>query len=126
MARAAKRRQIELGWFETAVLVVGYVASLAIVGVTGIYVGQRTVQQRLGEKNRAIRLPVADSGEQSGDGATEPRGEPAITFYEKLGKAVKEPSEEKAIFKEGRISKNPVFQLLLQKLLFGQFGSLNS
>jgi DedD protein len=76
---------------EALVLMLGYIASLGIVGVGGIYVGQRTVQQRLGMKERIFRLPV-DPG-PAGDPAA--ADEPDITFYEKLGQKGRAASEKK-------------------------------
>ena len=84
MARPHARRRIEIGWVEAIVLVFGYVLSLGVVGLGGIYVGQRAVQQRLGAKERVFRLPI-----ETGPGATAPdlgAEEPDITFYEALGK----------------------------------------
>jgi cell division septation protein DedD len=93
MTRPRTRRRIEIGWFEAIVLVFGYVLSLGVVGLGGIYVGQRAVQQRLGAKERVFRLPI-----DGGPGSPNPgvaAEEPDITFYETLGKGEARP--------EGRI-----------------------
>ncbi len=84
MTRPRARRRIEIGWMEAIVLVFGYVLSLGVVGLGGVYVGQRAVQQRLGAKERVFRLPIdAGPGAPNPDVAAE---EPDITFYEALGK----------------------------------------
>jgi cell division septation protein DedD len=93
MTRPRTRRRIEIGWFEAIVLVFGYVLSLGVVGLGGIYVGQRTVQQRLGAKERVFRLPI-----DRGPGSPNPEvaaEEPDITFYEALKGEARAP--------EGRI-----------------------
>lgn len=96
MARPRTRRRIELGWFEAVVLMLGYVVSLGIVGVGGVYVGQRAVQQRVVEKDRIQRLPAAGAG--SASTVRRPSSEePDITFYETLGKAKKPPGEGRVI-----------------------------
>lgn len=79
------RRRIELGWFEAVVLLIGYVASLGLVGVAGIYIGQRAVHQHFGRKERLIRLPI--SAEDPSAQMEPESGEPDITFYNKLGRA---------------------------------------
>lgn len=96
MARPRTRRRIEIGWVEAIVLLFGYVLSLGVVGLGGIYVGQRAVQQRLGAKERIFRLPI-----DAGPGSPTPEvasDEPDITFYEKLGK-----NEPRAPAPEGRV-----------------------
>jgi cell division septation protein DedD len=84
MARQQKRPRIELGWFEAVVLVLGYAASLGIVGVAGIYIGQRAAHQSLGGQERLIRMPIA--AEERGAKLGPPGDEPRITFYDELGK----------------------------------------
>jgi cell division septation protein DedD len=84
MARQQKRRRIELGWFEAVVLVVGYIASLGIVGVAGIYIGQRAAHQRLGGQQRLIRVPIPAEDREARRAL--PGDEPKITFYDELGK----------------------------------------
>lgn len=93
MARPRKRR-IELGWFEAVVLMLGYMVSLVIVGVGGVYVGQRAVEQGAGaKKGRDQRLPVPGAG--GAPAVQRPSsGEPDITFYETLGKKKSKPAGE--------------------------------
>jgi cell division septation protein DedD len=99
MAREKRRRRIELGFFEAAVLLFGYLASLCIVGVAGIFVGQRAVRERLGNEEQIIRLPISKKARGTvGDLA---KDEPEITFYDRLGKRGRVQGEGK--ISEGRI-----------------------
>ena len=89
MASQGRRRRLEIGWLEAAVLTVGYLASLALVYVLGIYVGKGVQQRRLGAEERLIRLPIPEG---SGPGGTARSGqEPDLTFYDTLAKGAAAP-----------------------------------
>jgi cell division septation protein DedD len=100
MASQGRRRRLEIGWLEAAVLTVGYLASLALVYVLGIYVGKGVQQRRLGAEERLIRLPIPEG---SGAGDTARSGqEPDLTFYDTLAKGAAAPPA-RAPRGEGRI-----------------------
>ena len=67
MARQQTRRRIELGWFEAAVLAIGYVASLGIVGLGGFLIGQRTVPNTSGGRSDCFGFPYPPAAEVQGE-----------------------------------------------------------
>jgi cell division septation protein DedD len=99
MAQSRPRRQIEVGWLEAVLLMLGYVASLAIVGLGGVYVGERSVQQRLGARERIMRLPVPSGTPADRDDAQEPN----ITFYDTLGQPEEPVREGRLIVPEKKV-----------------------
>jgi hypothetical protein len=103
MAQSRPRRRIEVGWLEAVVLMLGYVASLAIVGLGGVYVGERSVQQRLGARERIMRLPVPSGASADRDETQEPN----ITFYDTLGQPEEPVREGRLIVPEKKIPGTP-------------------
>ncbi len=102
MGRSGGRRRIEIGWFEAVGLMVGYVASLAVVGVVGIYIGERSVQQRLGSKERIVRMPISPKAPGADDGAEK---DPDITFYDTLAKRDEPVREGRLIVRDDAAAK---------------------
>jgi hypothetical protein len=102
MGRSGGRRRIEIGWFEAVGLMVGYVASLAVVGVAGMYIGERSVQQRLGAKERIVRIPISPKAPGADDGAEK---EPDITFYDTLAKRDEPVREGRLIVRDDAAAK---------------------
>lgn len=103
MTRSRPRRRIEIGRLEVVLLMFGYVTSLAMVGIGGIYVGERSVQRRLGAKERILRLPVPSGTPTARDDAQEPN----ITFYDTLGQPEEPVREGRVIVPEKKTPAEP-------------------